>query len=253
MAVYYNFKNVAELVDLLCLVFDTASGHDHDGTNSKSVTTGTPADNAVTTAKIAAGALAASVAGRAKIAANYFDAATVLDKFATDSFTNAVLLQLIQNGAFVADAATRALFADGFMPPEKLTTAANIRMFMYAIEDLAAGADIADRTIFYVPTGKDFTVTKIGIIPRGASAGIDDANTAVIAMKDGSGNTIVSKTFNTATQPPAAGVIGDLGEVDNTYKLLSAGEKLVLNVTQGVTANLPACDLQVEVTVGTAA
>jgi len=100
MSVYYNFKNVAELVDLLCLVFDTVNGHDHDGTNSKAVTTGTPADNAVTTAKILAGALAASAAGRGKIADDFFDAATVLAKFDADSFTNAVLLLLIADGCF---------------------------------------------------------------------------------------------------------------------------------------------------------
>src|SRR4030042_4520268 len=100
MSCYYNFKNVSELVDLLALVFDITSGHDHDGTNSKAVTTGTPADNAVTTAKILAGAIAASVAGRAKIADDFFDAATVLAKFYTDSITNAVLLIAIADGAF---------------------------------------------------------------------------------------------------------------------------------------------------------
>jgi hypothetical protein len=254
MSVYYNFKNVAELVDLLCAVFDTATGHDHDGTNSKAVTTGTPGANTITTAMLQAACIAASTAGRAKMATDFFNAAAVvLDKFSADSFTNAVLLQLIADGAFVADASTRALFADGFMPPEKLTAAANQKLIVIPIEDLAAGADIADRTLFYVPAGVDYTLVSVGIIPRGASVGIDDSNTAVIALKDGSANAIVSKTYDTDPQPPAAGVIGDLGSLSGTYKILSAGEKLVLDVTQGATANLPAFDLQIVLTQATAA
>lgn len=74
----------------------------------------------VATASLAAGVLSADVAGRAKMAAGYFDAATALDKFAADSLTNAVLLDAVQNGAFVADAATRALFADNFVNEDKL-------------------------------------------------------------------------------------------------------------------------------------
>ena len=74
----------------------------------------------VATASLAAGVLSADVAGRAKMAAGYFDAATALDKFGADSLTNAVLLNAVQNGAFAADAATRALFADEFLPATKL-------------------------------------------------------------------------------------------------------------------------------------
>jgi predicted RecA/RadA family phage recombinase len=74
----------------------------------------------VATASLAAGVLSADVAGRAKMAAGYFDAATALDKFAADSITNAVLLDAVQNGAFVADANTRALFADNFVNEDKL-------------------------------------------------------------------------------------------------------------------------------------
>ena len=77
------------------------------------------ADDA-TRALFAAGFLGATAVGRALMATGYFDAAKVADAFGADSFTNAVLLQLVQNGAFVADADTRALFADGFLPAAKL-------------------------------------------------------------------------------------------------------------------------------------
>ena len=71
-------------------------------------------------AKVGAGFLAASAGGRALFAANFFDAATVLAKFAVDSFTNAVLLRVVKDGAFQADPATRALFADNFVSLPKL-------------------------------------------------------------------------------------------------------------------------------------
>jgi hypothetical protein len=54
------------------------------------------------------GTLTADAEGRAKIATDFFDAATVLLKIA--------------DGAFAADAATRALFADGIWNAAKLAT-----------------------------------------------------------------------------------------------------------------------------------
>lgn len=68
--------------------------------------------------------LSADAPGRALMAANFFDATAVAAKFAADSFTAAVLLQLIQNGAFAADTNTRALFGDGIWNAAKLAAAA---------------------------------------------------------------------------------------------------------------------------------
>lgn len=73
-----------------------------------------------TRALFAANFLGATAVGRALMQTGLFDAATVLDKFGVDSFTNAVLLQLIQNGAFLADANTRALFADDIWTTSKI-------------------------------------------------------------------------------------------------------------------------------------
>lgn len=223
-------------------IFSIVSGHDHDGVNSKAVTTGTPA----------AGALSADAAGRAIVAVDYFNAATVLDKFATDSLDAAEILKLIKDGAFAADAATRALFGDGIWPLVKLAATARRRILTYAIEDLAAGADIANRVLMASPTDLDLTLVSCGIIPLGASAGVDDGNTAVIKIHDGT-STIVEKTYNTGTQPPAAGALGDLGVLDDTAKVLSAGEKLMLDVTQGATANLSGIILQIVYDVADAA
>lgn len=126
--------------------------------------------------------------------------------------------------------------------------AGDTKTIFYRFEDLSAGADVADRYILVIPSGVQWTISKASIVPEGSSAGVDDSNTAVIALKDDSGNTIVSKTYNTANQPPASGVQGNLGTLDSTYKVLSAGEKLGLSVTQGSTANLPGFLLQLEFT-----
>ncbi len=74
----------------------------------------------VGTNNLAANCLSAAAAGRGKMQDGFFDAATALAKFAADSITNAVLLDAVQNGAFVADAATRALFADDFVTEAKI-------------------------------------------------------------------------------------------------------------------------------------
>lgn len=69
---------------------------------------------------LAVGVLSADATGRALMAASLFNAATVAAKFGTDSFTAAVLLQLIQDGAFAADTSTRALFGDGIWTDAKM-------------------------------------------------------------------------------------------------------------------------------------
>lgn len=72
------------------------------------------------TTSLQAGELSADATGRAIIAADYFDAATIVSKFPSNSFTNAVLIDLILDGAFQADAATRALFADGIWTADEI-------------------------------------------------------------------------------------------------------------------------------------
>lgn len=109
---------------------------------------------------------------------------------------------------------------------------------VYEVENLAAGADIADRPIFAAPAG-GAVLQKVGIVPQGASAGVDDANTAVITVEDASGNAIVTKTYNTGTQPPGASVYGDLGSLTAANAVLTANEVVRLDVTQGAMADLP--------------
>ncbi|CAK0756605.1 conserved hypothetical protein [Gammaproteobacteria bacterium] len=238
MASFYKFRQVSELRGLLTKIFDLFAGHNHDGANSRLVTTGTPAAGAVGTTELAANALAASTAGRGKIATGFFDAATLLLKFAAS--------------CFAADTATRALFAAGIFQLTHLAATAKTHILTYRIEDLAANADIADRVVLVVPAGLNLTITGAEIVPEGAAAGVDDSNTCIIALKNGS-DAIASKTYNTSAPVPDAGVPGDLGALDGTYKVLAAGAKLCLSVTNGTTANPAGMLLQVTYTVADAA
>ena len=109
------------------------------------------------------------------------------------------------------------------------------------VEDLGAGSDISNRPIFVNP--KAVTLNSIGILTEGSPAGIDDSNTAVVLVKNEDEDTVVSKTYNTANQPPDADY-EDLGTLTNPA--LAAGEHLTLSVTQGTTANMPAFSLVLE-------
>lgn len=67
-------------------------------------------------------ALDATAGGRAIITAGYFDVATALDKFETDSWDATFLLDAIEDGAFAATADTRALFGAGIWEDTYLAT-----------------------------------------------------------------------------------------------------------------------------------
>lgn len=69
------------------------------------------ADGAVGTGEIADGALSADAAGRAKVATDYFDVATVLDLFAAGALTEANVLALFAAGA-LTEVNLDALIAD---------------------------------------------------------------------------------------------------------------------------------------------
>ena len=105
---------------------------------------------------------------------------------------------------------------------------------VFETEDLAAGSDIPSRAIFYSQYGRTFS--KISLCTKGTPVGIDDSNTAVLTLKNGAGSMIVSKTFNTAVQPPSnAGQ--DLGALSIAF--IDAFDPIYLTLTQGATANMP--------------
>ena len=208
-------------------------------------------DGSVTAAKMAAAALAKTTAGRAVMADDYFDATTVLAKFDANSFDNAALILAIADGAFNADAATRALFDDGIWTLAKLAATAKTHFLNYQVENLAQGVGIADRAIFEVPEGMTATITSAVIISQGTAATIDSGNKCVIKLTDGT-NTIVEYDIDGDPAFPADGASASLGELSETHKVLAAGEKLELSVTNGTLADPPAFMLQITYTLADA-
>jgi hypothetical protein len=226
----YNFRWTSDVRKLLDAVFNTSTGHNHDGSNSKAVTTGTPGAGVITKTMFATGALAADATGRAVIADDYFNAATVLLKIA--------------DNAFAADTATRALFVDGIWTLAKLAADARTRVFNYEIEACAAGVDIAARPVFECPTGFAVTIVSAKITTAAVSSGVDGSNTSVWAIANGS-SSIASAT---KTADVAAATTYDLGTISG-YGVLAAGDKVKLSVTNGTTAATPIMQLQIVYTI----
>jgi len=117
-------------------------------------------------------ALSADATGRAIIEAGFFNEATVVDLFATDSFTNAVLIQLIVDGAFRADAPTRALFADKALTVTKLTGTAAV-----ANVPAAATATLTGIGTYALDDG-------VGAFDLDTFAGLDDGEWAWLTIGD---------------------------------------------------------------------
>lgn len=236
MAYFFRWQNLPKM---LTSVFSTSAGHDHDGVNSKAVTVGT----------VAAGGISADATGRAMMADDYFNAATVLAKFDADSFDNAQIILAFKDGSFNADAATRALFDDGIWTLGKLDASARAHILPIQVGALSAGVDITDMSLIVVPADHAITLTKASIVSNGTAAGIDDSNKCVILLEDSSSNAIVTKEFDSDPAFPALGTAVDLGALNSTHKVLAAGEKLFLSVTNGNTAAPPAFLLQIEYTI----
>ena len=129
---------------------------------------GTLGAGTIATANLAAGIISADAPGRALFAAGVFNAATVLsafaansmdtanilDIFAADSVTNAVLLQAVLNGAFQADAGTRALFADQIWPEAKITLA--------SLTGNVAAVNATENVIGSIPVYHRMTIADVG-------------------------------------------------------------------------------------------
>jgi len=134
--------------------------------------------------------------------------------------------------------------------PEASSTV-KARILVSTVENLAAGADIGDgtaanaRTVWSPPVA--VTITDVKVYGRAAAAGVDDANTAVVKVYNGT-STVVTKTYNTANAFPAAFTPTSLGTMANAA--VPAGTAIKFDAVNGATADLPAFDLYIEYTTG---
>lgn len=118
-----------------------------------------------------------------------------------------------------------------------LNAAHQEQTLLIPVAALEAGADLAATIVAAIPRAA--TLVSIGFLSGGDFGTVSDASTAVFAVTDGAGNAIVSKTYNTATQPSTT-AINDFGTLDGTHKVLTAGELVKLAITNGATAVTPA-------------
>lgn len=85
-----------------------------------------------------------------------------------------------------------------------------LQSFSYRTSNQAADGDIAN-TVFFAPD-RLISVQDVEVFPDGSAAGVDDANTLVLSVNDGTNN-LVSKTYNTTVTFPATKTRASLGTV----------------------------------------
>lgn len=111
---------------------------------------------------------------------------------------------------------------------------------VYTASNLSAGADLTDTPIGYVVGAG--TIVSAVVISTGAAAGVDAANTSAFVLEVGT-TSKASETFDDTTVFPAAGAAAALDLA--TDATVEAGDVLLLNVTNGATADLPVFMVQV--------
>lgn len=190
--------------------------------------------------------------GSVEIAAAVADGSVTAAKLAANAVETAKILNANVTAAKLATNAVETLkIKDANVTLAKLAATAKTHILSYQVENLAANADIADRPIFEVPTGMTATLTSAVIISQGTAAGIDGSNKCTIKLTDAT-NAIVEYDINSNQSFPADGTSASLGTLDITHKVLAAGEKLELSVTNGTTADPPAFMLQITYTLADA-
>jgi hypothetical protein len=121
-------------------------------------------------------------------------------------------------------------------------------IFTYQVTNIGEGVDFTTRAIFESMFNMKNIITSARIISQGTAVGIDDSNTCIISILNGT-NVIATKTYNTAIPFPDINVSDSLGDLSEIYKVLENGEKLHLEVTNGVTVDLPIFMLEIQYTI----
>jgi len=106
------------------------------------------------------------------------------------------------------------------------------------VEDLNAGASIADRVVFIAP--HNLTIDSIKLIPQGDSSGIDEDDTCVVTIKYGN-TKVAESTFDDTTFP----VDGGVATMAVLSGAIASGGMLKLSVTNDTAANPPAFLIQI--------
>lgn len=108
-----------------------------------------------------------------------------------------------------------------------------IKTVVHAVENLAAGADIAARAIHSFESEGWIVAARV-VNQATAAAGIDGSNTCVVTLATGAG-TVATETFDATTTFPAANSSASLGVISNSHA--AAASVITLAVTNGATAD----------------
>lgn len=107
--------------------------------------------------------------------------------------------------------------------------------------DLAAGADITDYHVMDAPF--DMEVTDITVTPVVASAGVDGSNSLVFTFKRNNTGTAIGTLTKTAQT--VQGTEESVGTLDGTTKFVDKDDEVTLDITQGATADVGLCVVEV--------
>ena len=115
------------------------------------------------------------------------------------------------------------------------------------VQDLTTGQTVTSRCVVVVPAGYVMGVDSVNILPdaSGADTTITTGATCVIALKDESGNTLITKTYAST----GSFVAGSLGTVTKAYSMIEENKKLYLSITNAATVLLPDFFVQIGGTV----
>lgn len=113
-------------------------------------------------------------------------------------------------------------------------------IFTYNLADLGAGNDLAESIVWVPPFAAE--ILDVLVTPDGDDAGVDNSNTSVWTVKNGSA-TVVTATYDATNTFPDDGVQTSLGSVANN--VVAPGGTVTLTVTNGAAANLPACQVAI--------
>ena len=148
-------------------------------------------------------------------------------------------------GQFVAIKLVSVSNADGAdgADGEDGVDGASTQTIVYTAANGDAGAGLTDTPIGYI-TGAG-TITSVAVISLGTAEGIDAGNTSAFVLEIGT-DSKATETFDDANAFPASGAASALTlDADAS---VAAGDVLLLTVTNGATADLPAYLVQVVVT-----
>src|ERR1700733_7828130 len=140
-------------------------------------------------------------------------------------------------GAIYLGRATRAQLTGDITVQVELEDTHDQQQVAYiAVPLKAANASLAALNVFSHPLAVE--LLSVGFLAQGNYAGIDNADTSVWTVAQ-AGGTVVTKTYNTATQP-TNNVYNDLGALSATYAPLAANTPITLAIANGTTAATPA-------------